>query len=94
LATPASRHRRIIPFRKTPSSFIQHVKELSLFLNLSVYFRTHSAPAAAIIGISGGTGFTTPEKLPVLLKIVCAQCAQCAQTPPPEHSGGVGLPET
>ena len=29
------------PFQKTPSSSIQHVKELSLFLNLPVYFRTH-----------------------------------------------------
>jgi len=32
---------------ETPSSFIQHVKELSLFLNSSVYFRTHSAPAGS-----------------------------------------------
>ena len=42
------------PFQKTPSSSIQHVKELSLFLNLSIYFRTHSSPAIAIFCISGG----------------------------------------
>ena len=41
---------------ETPSSSIQHVKELSLLLNLSVYFRTHSAPAAATLYISGGAG--------------------------------------
>jgi len=37
---------KVHPLSEIPSSFKKHVKELSLFLNLSVYFRTHFALAA------------------------------------------------